>query len=77
VNGKRGVWGHAIGGMGAITQSMSKAATTYGVEMRVSTRVRRGIVENSRAIGVETDTGDAVRGAVFVAGINPKLLYLD
>jgi len=45
--------------------------------MRVSTRVRRGIVENSRAIGVETDTGDAVRGAVFVAGINPKLLYLD
>ena len=26
VNGKKGVWGHAIGGMGAITQAMAKAA---------------------------------------------------
>ncbi len=26
VNGKRGAWGHAIGGMGAITQAMAKAA---------------------------------------------------
>ena len=25
VNGKKGVWGHAIGGMGAITQAMAKA----------------------------------------------------
>ena len=24
VNGKKGVWGHAIGGMGAITQAMAK-----------------------------------------------------
>ena len=26
VNGKKGVWGHAIGGMGAITQAMARAA---------------------------------------------------
>ena len=26
VNGKKGVWGHAIGGMGAITQAMAKSA---------------------------------------------------
>ena len=25
VNGKKGVWGHAVGGMGAITQAMAKA----------------------------------------------------
>ena len=25
VNGKKGAWGHAIGGMGAITQAMAKA----------------------------------------------------
>ena len=31
VNGKRGVWGHAIGGMGAITQAMARAAGEYGV----------------------------------------------
>jgi phytoene dehydrogenase-like protein len=58
VNGKKGVWGHAIGGMGAITQAMAKAADAHGVEIRLSTRVRRVLVENGRAIGVETDNGE-------------------
>ena len=31
VNGKKGAWGHAIGGMGAITQAMVKAADARGV----------------------------------------------
>jgi phytoene dehydrogenase-like protein len=77
VNGKKGVWGHAIGGMGAITQAMAKAASSHGVEIRLSTRVRRVLIENGRAIGVETDNGETVRAAVVAAGINPKLLYLN
>jgi len=35
VNGKRGVWGHAIGGMGAVTQAMAKAACEKGVCIRL------------------------------------------
>ena len=30
-----GVWGHALGGMGAITQAMAKAARSRGAEIRV------------------------------------------
>ena len=41
VNGKKGVWGHAIGGMGAITQAMAKAAAAHGVEIRVDARCAR------------------------------------
>ncbi len=77
VNGKKGVWGHAIGGMGAITQAMAKAATIHGVDIRLSTRVRRVLVENGRAVGVETDKGETIRAVAVAAGINPKLLYLD
>ena len=33
VNGKKGAWGHAIGGMGAITQAMAKACAALGVEI--------------------------------------------
>jgi phytoene dehydrogenase-like protein len=77
VNGKKGVWGHAIGGMGAITQAMAKAAVAHGVDIRLATRVRRVIVENGRAVGVETDKGETIRAAAVAAGINPKLLYLD
>lgn len=77
VNGKKGVWGHAIGGMGAITQAMAKAAVTHGVDIRLATRVRRVIVENGCAVGVETDKGETIHAAVVAAGINPKLLYLE
>jgi phytoene dehydrogenase-like protein len=77
VNGKQGVWGHAIGGMGAITQAMAKSAIAHGVDIRISTRVRRVVVESGRAVGVETDKGETIRAAAVAAGINPKLLYLD
>ena len=77
VNGKKGVWGHAIGGMGAITQAMAKAATTHGVDIRLSTRVRRVLVEDGRAVGVETDKDETIKARAVAAGINPKLLYLD
>lgn len=77
VNGKRGVWGHAIGGMGAITQAMAKAAAAHGVEIRLSARVRKVVVENGRAIGVETDQGELIRAKAIAAGINPKLLYFQ
>src|SRR6267142_5795664 len=36
VNGKKGAWGHAVGGMGAISQAMAKAAAERGVEIRVA-----------------------------------------
>jgi phytoene dehydrogenase-like protein len=77
VNGKKGVWGHASGGMGAITQAMAKAATAHGVDIRLSTLMRRVLVENGQAIGVETDKGETIRAATVAAGINPKLLYLN
>jgi phytoene dehydrogenase-like protein len=41
-----------------------------------STRVRQVLVENGRAIGVETDKSETIRAAAVAAGINPKLLYL-
>jgi phytoene dehydrogenase-like protein len=76
-NGQKGVWDHAIGGIGAITQAMARSAITHGVDIRLSTRVRRVIVENGRTVGVETDKGETVRAVAVAAVINPKLLYLD
>jgi phytoene dehydrogenase-like protein len=57
VNGKKGAWGHAIGGMGAISQAMAKAAAERGVEIRVSSPVREVIVESGRAVGVVLEDG--------------------
>jgi phytoene dehydrogenase-like protein len=75
VNGKKGAWGHAIGGMGAITQAMAKAAAERGVDIRISSSVREVIVESGRAVGVVTDQGEAIRARSVVSNLNPKLLY--
>ncbi|MEA2882471.1 MAG: hypothetical protein QOH32_1727, partial [Bradyrhizobium sp.] len=52
VNGKKGVWGHAIGGMGAITLAMAQAAGAHGADIEVAAGVREVIVERDRAVGV-------------------------
>ena len=57
VNGVRGVWGHAIGGMGSITDAMSKSAAAKGVEIELGTSVKRVIIKNNKACGVLLDNG--------------------
>ncbi|MDO9440919.1 MAG: NAD(P)/FAD-dependent oxidoreductase [Beijerinckiaceae bacterium] len=75
VNGRRGVWGHAIGGMGAITQAMAKAATAAGATIATDASVREVVVEKGRACGIVLDTGETIRARVVAANVNPKLLY--
>ena len=77
VNGKRGAWGHAIGGMGAITQAMAAAARARGAVIRVATTVREVLVEGGRAAGVLTESGETLRAAAVISNLNPKLLYLN
>lgn len=74
-NGVKGAWGHAIGGMGAITQAMARAATAAGASIRVDAGVACVLVENGRAVGVETLDGQHIRARAVVANVNPKLLY--
>ena len=75
VNGKKGIWGHAIGGMGAITQAMARSAQSRGVDIRLQTPVREVTVEHGRAVGVVTEGGEAIRASAVVSNLNPKLLY--
>jgi phytoene dehydrogenase-like protein len=73
--GKRGAWGHAIGGMGAITQAMARAAGEYGARIDVNAPVREVIVERGRAAGVVLADGSAVRARAVVANVNPQYLF--
>jgi phytoene dehydrogenase-like protein len=75
VNGRKGVWGHAVGGMGAITEAMAAAARGRGVQIHLEAGVREVIVERDRAVGVTLDDGTTMRARYVVSGVNPKLLY--
>ena len=75
VNGKKGVWGHAIGGMGAITQAMAKSAQKKGVIIETNKAVKRVIIENQRAIGVELENGNILQAKTIASNLNPSLLF--
>ena len=75
VNGKRGVWGHAIGGMGAITQAMAAACAELGVDIRLDSPVAEVLTEKGRAVGAVTEVGETVRGRAVVSNLHPRLLF--
>lgn len=75
VNGKRGAWGHAIGGMGAITQAMASACRERGVDIETDAGVQEVIIEQERACGVILEDGRALRAKAVVSNLNPKLLF--
>ena len=76
VNGRRGLWGHAVGGMGSITQAMAREAARLGVEIRCGTPVRRIRVARGRAVGVQLESGDELQARAVAASVDPRRLYL-
>jgi phytoene dehydrogenase-like protein len=75
VNGKKGAWGHAVGGMGAISQAIASAAREKGVEIRTDVAVAQILTENGRAVGVVTQGGETLRARAVVSNLHPKLLF--
>jgi phytoene dehydrogenase-like protein len=77
VNGRTGVWGHAVGGMGAISQAMARAAEARGAEIRTEAPAGALIVEEGRASGVLLGSGERVTARAVAANVPPKLLFRD
>ncbi len=77
VNGKKGAWGHAIGGMGAITQAMAAEARRLGVEIDCDVAVARVNVSGGKAQGVCLTDGTEIAARSVIGNLNPKLLYLE
>jgi phytoene dehydrogenase-like protein len=77
VNGKSGVWGHAVGGMGAIAQAMSRAAEAAGAILRTEAAVAEVLFDGGRASGVRLASGETIKTRTVVANIGPKLLFRD
>jgi phytoene dehydrogenase-like protein len=75
VNGKKGVWGHAIGGMGAIAQAIARACAVRNVDIRTKCTVNEILIEKGRAIGVVTEKGEKLTARAIVSNLHPKLTF--
>jgi phytoene dehydrogenase-like protein len=77
VNGVDGAWGHAIGGMGAITGAMRMEAEALGVDVRTAAPVEEILVESGKAVGVRLDSATVLRAKRVAANVGPKRLFLE
>ena len=86
VNGKSGVWGHAVGGMGAITQALAAEARSLGVHIECNAPVER-IVTSRRsgrgkhgdavhASGIKLEDGRVFGAPRIIGNLGPKPLFL-
>lgn len=75
VNGKKGAWGHCIGGMGTITQIMAKVCRDSGVEISLEAPVSRVLVDGGKVCGVRLESGEEIFAPRVIANVGPKILY--
>ena len=71
VNGQRGAWGHAIGGMGAVSEALAASARALGVEIECNAPVAR-----VRPGEVVLENGAVVSCRAIAANVDPKRLFL-
>jgi phytoene dehydrogenase-like protein len=77
VNGKSGVWGHALGGMGAISEAMAACARARGATLRLGEPVASLVVHDGSAGGVLLASGEVIRARSVAANVAPKLLFRE
>lgn len=75
VNGKKGAWGHSIGGMGRITQLMAEACHEAGVEISLESPVAQVLVDGGMVAGVRLESGEEIAARRVIANAGPALLY--
>ena len=76
INGTRGVWGFAAGGMGSITSALERAAGAQGVVIQLGASVDEITCHDGRVTGVRLADGALLAAPVVVSTADPKATFL-
>ncbi|GAB6025453.1 Pyridine nucleotide-disulfide oxidoreductase domain-containing protein 2, variant 2 [Chamberlinius hualienensis] len=77
LEGIKGAWGYAEGGMGAVSQAIARAAVANGAHISTSSPVNEILVENGKAIGVKLDDKSVIKARVVLSNATPKITFMD
>ncbi|SEC55992.1 NAD(P)/FAD-dependent oxidoreductase [Rhodobacter sp. 24-YEA-8] len=77
ITGRKGALGLPKGGMPALAQAMTNAATAAGVSLRSNSRVSRITVADDRVTGVALASGETLVAPVVISAIGPKATILS
>jgi phytoene dehydrogenase-like protein len=70
--GDHGRAGVPAGGMGSISNELAHAARNAGVTIRTGQPVKRIVISNGRATGVETEAGETFESLMVISNADPK-----
>jgi len=74
---EQGFFGHVIGGMGAISESIASAGREHGLQIRTNAEVAAITVDAGRATGVALADGTELTAHVVLSGADPKRTFLQ
>jgi phytoene dehydrogenase-like protein len=77
IAGQSGAWGWVHGGMGGVSAALAASARASGAEIIADKPVRRVLVSNGHATGVELQDGSVVHAKRVVSNAHPVTTYLD
>ncbi len=75
-NGSKKVWPFVRGGMGALTEALSKSDQSHGAEIRTAAPVEKILVKNGVASGVRLEGGDEIEARFVVSNADAKRTFL-
>ena len=76
VDGNVGAWGYARGGMGSITQAMSKSLLANGGHIKTGSAVKNILIKNNRSYGLALENGDEIYADKIVSNLDVKRTFL-
>ncbi|HET6243744.1 MAG: NAD(P)/FAD-dependent oxidoreductase [Bacteroidetes bacterium] len=68
---------YPMGGGGAIVKAMTSKIKKHGGEIRTGVGVKRILLENNKAIGVELENGEQIRAKRVVSNADPENTYMQ
>lgn len=66
-----------VGGMGQLAAALVHAAQAHGAEIRTGAGVRRVIVDDNVATGIELDNGETIRAKAILSNADPRRTFFD
>jgi phytoene dehydrogenase-like protein len=76
-DGHLGNWGFQEGGMGAVADTIARAAVEHGAQIRTGARVERLLISGGHVTGVVLDSGEEIRATTVVTSLHPRTAFLD
>ena len=75
--GTHGAISQPTGGMSTVTEALAHSARDNGATIRTNMKVKRIVVENGRAAGVETENGETFSSWLVVSNADPKSTIME